>query len=143
MHFSASLLFLQEKVFMIQRIQTIWLFLSAIFAAVTFRFPFYTGERLINNIASIVDLNATTNIWLSILTALVGAVAFVNIFLFDNRKLQLKLCYLGIFVTILLLVLYFLEMTQFTKGSVALWCLFYFGILAFYILAAGYYKGAV
>lgn len=136
MHFSASLLFLQEKVFMIQRIQTIWLLLAAIFAAVTFRFPFYTGERLINNIASIVDLNATTNIWLSILTALVGAVAFVNIFLFDNRKLQLKLCYLGIFVTILLLVLYFLEMTQFTKGSVALWCLFYFGILAFYILAA-------
>ena len=121
---------------MIQRIQTIWLLLAAIFAAVTFRFPFYTGERLINNIASIVDLNATTNIWLSILTALVGAVAFVNIFLFDNRKLQLKLCYLDIFVTILLLVLYFLEMTQFTKGSVALWCLFYFGILAFYILAA-------
>ena len=136
MHFSASLLFLQEKVFMIQRIQTIWLLLAPIFAAVTFRFPFYTGERLINNIASIVDLNAATNIWLSILTALVGAVAFVNIFLFDNRKLQLKLCYLGIFVTILLLVLYFLEMTQFTKGSVALWCLFYFGILAFYILAA-------
>jgi len=121
---------------MIQRIQTIWLLLAAIFAAVTFRFPFYTGERVINNIASTVDLNATTNIWLSILTALVGAVAFVNIFFFDNRKLQLKLCYLGIFVTIILLVLYFLEMTNFTRGSVALWCLFYFGILAFYILAA-------
>jgi hypothetical protein len=121
---------------MIQRIQTIWLLLAAIFAAVTFRFPFYTGERLVQNIASTVDLNATTNIWLSILTAVAGAIAFVNIFLFDNRKLQLKLCYLGIFVTIILLVLYFLEMVHFTKGSVALWCLFYFGILAFYILAA-------
>jgi hypothetical protein len=121
---------------MIQRIQTIWLLLAAIFAAVTFRFPFYTGERLVGNIASTIDLNATTNIWLSILTAVVGAIAFVNIFLFDNRKLQLRLCYLGIFVTLVLLILYFLEMTHFTKGSVALWCLFHFGILAFYILAA-------
>jgi len=121
---------------MIQRIQTIWLLLAAIFAAVTFRFPFYTGERLVENIASTIDLNATTNIWLSILTVVAGAIAFVNIFLFDNRKLQLKLCYLGIFVTIILLVLYFLELVHFTKGSVSLWCLFYFGILAFYILAA-------
>lgn len=121
---------------MIQRIQSIWLLLAAIFAAVTFRFPFYTGERLVNNIASTVDLDATTNIWLSILTALVGAISFVNIFLFDNRKLQLKLCYLGIFITVILLVLYFLEMSHFTKGSVSLWCLFYFGILAFYILAS-------
>jgi len=121
---------------MIQRIQTIWLLLAAIFAAVTFRFPFYTGERLVENIASTIDLNATTNIWLSILTVVAGAIAFVNIFLFDNRKLQLKLCYLGIFVTVILLVLYFLELVHFTKGSVSLWCLFYFGILAFYILAA-------
>ena len=119
-----------------QRIQTIWLLLAAIFAAVTFRFPFYTGERLVENIASTIDLNATTNIWLSILTVVAGAIAFVNIFLFDNRKLQLKLCYLCIFVTVILLVLYFLELVHFTKGSVSLWCLFYFGILAFYILAA-------
>jgi hypothetical protein len=121
---------------MIQRIQSIWLLLAAVFAAVTFRFPFYTGERLINNLAATADLDARTTIWLSILTVLSGAIAFVSIFLFDNRKLQLKLCYLGIFVTVILLVLYFLEMTQFTKGNVTLWCIFPFGILAFYILAA-------
>jgi Domain of unknown function (DUF4293) len=135
-HFSTSFLFLQEIVFMIQRLQTIWLLLAAVFAAVTFRFPFYTGERLVGTIASTVDLDARTNIWLSILTVLAGALAFVTIFLFHDRKLQLKLCYLGIFITLVLLVVYFLEMTHFTKGSVALWCLFYFGILAFYILAA-------
>jgi hypothetical protein len=121
---------------MIQRIQTLWLLLAAIFAAVTFRFPFFTGETMVDNMATTVDLNAQTTIWLSIITVLTGAVAFVNIFLFDNRKLQLKLCYLGIFLTVILLVMYFLAMSDFTKGSIALWCLFHFGILAFYILAA-------
>ncbi|MFL5808284.1 MAG: DUF4293 domain-containing protein [Flavisolibacter sp.] len=120
---------------MIQRIQSIWLLLAAIFAAVTFRFPFYTGERLVDNIATTIDLNAQTTIWLSIITVLTGAVAFVNIFLFDNRKLQLKLCYLGIFLSVLLVVMYFLEMSKFTKGSIALWCLFHFAILGCYILA--------
>ena len=121
---------------MIQRKQSIWLLLAATFAAVTFRLPFYTGERLVENVASTVHLDATTNIWLTILSALAGAIAFVTIFLFDNRNLQLKLCYLGIFITVILLVLYFLELVHFTKGSVPLWCLFYVGILAFYILAA-------
>jgi hypothetical protein len=121
---------------MIQRIQTVWLLLAAIFAAVTFRFPFYSGDWLKDAIQSAIDLNARTTIWLSIVTVLSGAVAFVNVFLFDNRKLQLKLCYLGIFVTVILLAMYFLEINNFTGGTIALWCLFYFGILAFYILAA-------
>ena len=120
---------------MIQRIQSIWLLLVAIFAAVTFRFPFYTGERLIDNMATTFDLDARTTIWLSIITVLTGAVAFVNIFLFDNRKLQLKLCYLGIFLSVLLIVMYFLEISNFSKGRIALWCLFHFAILGCYILA--------
>lgn len=121
---------------MIQRIQTIWLLLAAIFTAVTFRFPFYNGDWIKDTIPNNIDLNARTTIWLSILTVLCGAIAFLNIFLFDNRKLQLKFSYLGIFVTVILLVMYFLEMRNFSSGTISLWCLFYFGILAFYILAA-------
>ena len=126
---------------MIQRIQTIWLLLAAIFAAVTFRFPFYTGDWLKDAVQAPIDLNARTTVWLSILTVVAGAIAFVNIFLFDNRKLQLKLCYLGIFVTVMLLVLYFLELNHFTSGTIALWCIFHFAILGTYILASrGIYK---
>ena len=121
---------------MLQRIQSIWLLLVAIFAAITFRFPFYNGDWLKDAIQSPVDLNAKTTIWLSIVTVLTGALAFVTIFLFDNRKLQLKLCYLGIFLTVVLLILYFLEMNNFTSGSIALWCIFHFAILGSYILAA-------
>lgn len=121
---------------MIQRIQTIWLLMAAIFAAITFRFPFYNGDWLKDLLLTPVDLNAKTTIWLSILTVLSGAVAFVNVFLFDNRRLQLKLTYLGIFITVILLVMYFLEIGNFSSGSIALWCVFYFAILGFYILAA-------
>jgi hypothetical protein len=121
---------------MIQRIQTIWLLLAAIFVATTFRFPFYNGDWLKDAVQSPVDLNARTTIWLTILSVLSGGVAFVNIFLFDNRKLQLKLTYFGIFITVILLVMYFLEMANFASGSIALWCIFYFAILACYIMAA-------
>ena len=121
---------------MIQRIQSIWLLLATAFGATTFRFPFYSGDWIKDSIQGTIDLNATTTIWLTILAVIVAGVSFVNIFLFDNRKLQLKLCYLGIFLTVIYLVLLFLEMQHFSTGTVAIWAIFYFAVLGCYILAA-------
>jgi len=123
---------------MIQRIQSVWLFLASLFSSVTFRFPFYKGdwERDETNIP--VELNATTTMWFTIITVLIGILAFITIFLFANRRLQLKLCYLGVSITVILLGLYFLEMINYYhpgSGTIALWCIFYFAILACYILA--------
>lgn len=136
---------------MLQRLQSIWLLLAAAFTAITFRFPFYSGEREPDESGSglaaatpssiYTDLNATTTIWLTILTVLAGAIAFVTIFLFDNRKLQLKLSFLGIFLTAVLLLMYFLEMGNYLQGNITLWAVFYFAILGCFILAArGIYK---
>lgn len=121
---------------MIQRVQSIWLLLAAAFDAVTFRFPFYSGDWERDTIPAVIDLNARTTIWLTILTIIAGLLAFVTIFLFDNRKTQLKLCYLGIFLTLVLLTMYFLEMANFFSGTVAIWAVFYFAILVCFILAA-------
>jgi len=122
---------------MIQRIQSVWLFLATLFNAITFKFPFYTGDWLKDTMPNfIVDLNAQTTIWLTILTVITGVIALVTIFLFRNRKLQLRLCYLGIFLTLVLLTLYFLEMMNFEDGTIALWVIFYFAILISYFLAA-------
>jgi hypothetical protein len=122
---------------MLQRIQSIWLLLAAAFDAVTFRFPFFSGDWLGDEPATkTVYLDAQTTPWLLIMTVLTGILAFVNIFLFDNRKLQLKLCFLGIFLTVVLLVMYFQEMANFKDGSIAFWVVFYFAILGCYILAA-------
>jgi hypothetical protein len=67
---------------------------------------------------------------------LTGVLAFVNIFLFINRKLQLKLTYTGLALCAVLLTLYFLEIGHFFSGDIALWSLFYFAIFVFYLLAA-------
>ncbi|MFL5741312.1 MAG: DUF4293 domain-containing protein [Flavisolibacter sp.] len=131
---------------MLQRIQSIWLLLAAAFAAITFKFPFFSGNKIVDtttNTPVFTVLDASSTIWLSIITVLTGVIAFVNIFLFDNRKLQLRLCYLGIFLSVILLIMYFLEMSHFITGSVSLWCIFYFAILGFYILSArGIWKDA-
>jgi hypothetical protein len=121
---------------MIQRIQSVWLLLAAAFDAVTFRFPFFSGDWKKDTIPAVVELNAQTTIWFTILSVIAGALALATIFLFGNRKLQLRLCYLGIFLTVVLLTLYFLEMGNFYSGNIALWAVFYFAILIAFVLAA-------
>ncbi|HEX2533034.1 MAG TPA: DUF4293 domain-containing protein [Chitinophagaceae bacterium] len=130
---------------MLQRVQSLWLLFASAFTAVTFRFPFFSGKpqagqagrnaNPIDPLTGYEALDADSNIWLLILTVLTGLVAFVTIFLYNNRKLQQKLCYLGIFLAIVLYVLYFLEMQRFLQGNVAIWAVFYFAILVCYILA--------
>ena len=120
---------------MIQRIQSVWLLLAALFDAITFRFPFYNGDWTKDTVLAPIDLNANTTIWLTIVTVLTGGLAFASIFLFGNRKFQLKMAIAGLLLSIGLLVLYFIEMQNFNSGTIALWCIFYFGIATFYILA--------
>jgi hypothetical protein len=121
---------------MLQRIQSIWLLLAAAFDAITFRFPFASGDWIKDNFLAVIQLDANTTIWLTILTIVNAVLAFITIFLFGNRKLQLRLTYLGVFLTALLLTLYFLELKNFIGDTIAIWVIFYFAILACYIFAA-------
>ena len=121
---------------MIQRIQSLWLLLAAIFAAITFSVPFYTGGLTDEAGKAITEhLNAKFSFLLTALTVLSGATAFAAIFLFENRKLQLKVTILGLVFTLLLLGAYIMQLKNFSTGSFALSCIIHFGILAFYILA--------
>ena len=121
---------------MLQRIQSVWLLLAAVFDAITFRFPFYSGDWIKDNFLFVIDLNAKTTIWFTILTVLNAILAFITIFLYGNRKLQLRLTYLGIFLSAVLITLYILEIKNFIGGNIAVWVVFYFAILACYIFAA-------
>ena len=121
---------------MLQRIQSVWLLIAAVFDAITFRFPFYSGDWIKDHFLFVIDLNAKTTIWFSILTVINGILAFITIFLYGNRRLQLRLVYLGTFLTALLLTLYFLEIKNFIGGNIAIWVVFYFAILVCYIFAA-------
>jgi hypothetical protein len=118
---------------MIQRIQSIWLLLAAVFAFLTFKLPFYQGAVLQADVKPAVDAQST--IWLTIVAALAGALAFINIFFFNNRRLQIRICIFGIILTLVLIALCFVEMSKFASGSLALSCVIYFAILGFYIMA--------
>lgn len=120
---------------MIQRIQSLWLLLAAVFDAITFRFPFFNGDWTKDTVPTPVDLDADTTTPLLLVTVLTGALAFAAIFLFGNRKFQLKLVIAGLLLAIGMLVLYFLEMQNFTSGAIALSCVFHFAVAAFFIMA--------
>jgi hypothetical protein len=121
---------------MIQRLQSLWLLLAAAFNGLTFRFPFFTGDWMKDATPYIIDLKANTTTWLTIFTAITAILAFITIFFFKNRKLQLSLCYIGIFLAAVLIAMYFLEIANFYNGSVTIWAVIYFFIFIFFILAA-------
>ncbi|RYZ16604.1 MAG: DUF4293 family protein [Chitinophagaceae bacterium] len=121
---------------MLQRIQSIWLLLAGAFAATTFRFPFYSGVLKPEATALAgPELNAQAILWLTILTAIICGLAFVTIFLYGNRKMQLRFSIIGLFLSIGLLALYFLQLGNFTSGVMALSCMFYFAIPICWFLA--------
>ncbi|TCJ14571.1 DUF4293 family protein [Flaviaesturariibacter flavus] len=125
---------------MLQRIQSVWLLLGAAFAATTFRFPFYSGTlkpgaTTFADPAPGPELNALATIWLTILTAVICGLALVTIFLYGNRKMQLRFSIIGLFLSIGLLALYFLQLGNFATGVMALSCIFYFAIPVCWFLA--------
>lgn len=121
---------------MIQRQQSLWLLLAALSAFLSYKLPFFSGTKLVNNLPTADELNGGSNFILLLLTGTALVLALVTIFLFKDRKLQLRMCYIGIIVTIFLLVFYFVEIRKFQAGSVSLSCLFVFAMLFGYFMAA-------
>lgn len=124
---------------MIQRMQSIWLLLAAIAGFLTLNFAFYSGTLAATN--ELVQLTAKANTLILILTVATAVLSLVTIFLYKNRKLQLKLTLVGLLLSILTLVLYFKQTNLYSKGDFTLWSVFSFVIPVFLILAAkGLYK---
>lgn len=122
---------------MIQRIQTIWLFLSALCAAFTYKFPFYTGNKIpISVTGEQQKLVASSNFILLILTALLIIGTFIIIFLYKNRKQQLWLTILALVISIVNIIIYFTELKKFVSGTISLTAILAFIIPIFLLLAA-------
>jgi hypothetical protein len=62
--------------------------------------------------------------------------AGVIIFLYKDRKLQFRLSVLGIGLSIIILIVYFMQIKKFQAGNYALSCLLAFAILVGYVMAA-------
>jgi len=120
---------------MIQRKQTLWLLLSTIAALLCFMFPFATGKAMVKGIETDTSLKADSNFLLLLCTGASLILSAVIIFLYKDRKLQGRLCLLGLLLAALIIFLYITQMGKMTKSTLALFCVLPFAVLAGYFLA--------
>ena len=121
---------------MIQRIQTVWLFLAALFAALTYKFPFYSGN-VINkeSVQRFEKLLASSNFLVLIFTAGLIVGTIIMIFMYKNRKQQMWLTAAAAGLSIINIVLYFTELKKFISGNMSLTAVFALAIPVFLFLA--------
>jgi hypothetical protein len=120
---------------MIQRIQSVWLLLASACAFLSLKLPFYSGTNK-DGTASY-KLMGTENYYLMLLTISIGVLALIIIFLYKTRKIQIRLCVLGIMLELLLIFLYYMQVRTFLEGTgtYALSSLLHSCVVFFYYLA--------
>ena len=92
---------------MIQRIQSVWLLLAAVCAFLTLKVSFYTGHLINDQQRLLASLNSTTTIPIVIAAVAVGIGSLITIFLYKDRKLQMRIAFATFAASILLIFLYF------------------------------------
>lgn len=115
---------------MIQRIQTVFLFLAATFTGVLFFAPLAAFEHgtdlmklTIYGVQNQIDtqyFSGTYSLPLLLLTLLLIVIPIITIFLFKKRELQLKLSSLNVFLNAILCGLIFLYYTSNIQKTLAL-----------------------
>jgi hypothetical protein len=124
---------------MIQRIQSVWLLVAAAFTALAFKFPFYSGYKAGEPNMPLIPfkkLVASSNFLLLIFSAILLAGCLIIIFLFKDRKLQLNLTIAALALSIINLIIYFIEIKKFTSGTVSLSAIFALATPIFLFLAS-------
>ena len=127
---------------MIQRIQTLWLTLAALASLLTLKFSFYSGNKTdATKVKKWIELTATTNFIILVLTVGVAVTAIIVIILYKDRKMQFRLTVLSLVISILNLFLYYNETKKFTEGNLDITALISLVIPVFLFFAArGIYK---
>lgn len=120
---------------MIQRQQTLWLLLATLAGILSFMFPFVTGKVMEKGLEVDKALKADSSFLLLIATIASIALSAAAIFLYKDRKLQMRLCLAGLFLAIIIIVLYITQMNKISKSTLALFCILPFAVLAGYYMA--------
>ncbi len=125
---------------MIQRIQSIWLLLVAVCAFATLKISTYAGNLIqeptdLSGKVIYQELNGMSSVGNSIITIGVGILALVSIFIYSNRKLQIKLCVASFFIELSLITMYYFSTKMFKEGSYLIGAILHILIFVFLILA--------
>ncbi len=90
---------------MIQRIQSVWLLVSGLFALLTYKLAFWQTQLKDGSPVRKLYTHTSESLLIYITVIALLLISFGTIALFKNRSLQLRLCLLGIVVSIGLLIL--------------------------------------
>jgi hypothetical protein len=100
---------------MIQRIQSLYLFIVAVLASLALfgGWSFYSAEgsktAALSYVSSVVDGVRITEVFSMLLLAAVMLLPLIIIFLFKNRLLQLRLCWMLMALVVLMAIMAFLR----------------------------------
>lgn len=123
---------------MIQRVQSIWLFLATLFTAATFKFSFFSGNKLnaTTNVKEWVEFIASQNTIVLIIAVVITVASLITIFMYKDRKRQMLITMVTAIVAIIQIALYFNAKYAFTEASLNLGSLFSFATPILLFLAA-------
>ena len=82
-----------------------------------------------------VHIDGGSNFFLLAFTGVSLILSTVIIFLFKNRKQQMKFCLLGLLLSVIIIILYIMQVNKLIKPTLALSCILPFAIVAGYYLA--------
>jgi hypothetical protein len=120
---------------MIQRKQTLWLLLATIAALLTYMFPFVVGDEMQKTLAIRREVDAGSHFILLIATGASLVLSTVTIFLFKDRKMQMRLCIVGLLLSMLIIVFYISEMIKLYHRTIALTAVLPFIVTISYFMA--------
>lgn len=118
---------------MLQRIQSIWLFLASIAGFAGIKFPFFSGTDAQGIPSS--TLEATDNLALLIPTIVVGVITLLAIFLYNNRSTQIKLAIAALLIECFVIYKYYAESQKYIGGNFTLTSILEPLVILFIILA--------
>lgn len=110
------IIFAGQFIFMIQRIQTVYLLLSVTATVALFFFPVWTNSTVTEQV-SIGSVGAGTHIFLMLFGGITTLIQVITIFLFNQRKRQITFCRISILLNVLFLVLAFVLINQEKSNS--------------------------
>ncbi|MBX2930332.1 MAG: DUF4293 domain-containing protein [Chitinophagaceae bacterium] len=120
---------------MIQRIQSLWLLIASLLSFSTLKFDLFYGSKLINGVAENIAFTAKENLFVLILTIAVSVALLVSIFLYKDRKMQLKITTVSLIVSIMTLLLAYYQTKKYIDGKFTVSSIIYFAIPIFIFLA--------
>ena len=103
---------------MIQRIQTLWLVAAGALGIISLKTSFFSGHRIKDAVPKpVIFLTGSYNILLIVCTTACAVLSLVAVFLYKNRKLQIRIGILSLLLSLAAIALYFWQSQSFVPGE--------------------------